>query len=220
MIRFFLFASLFFATFSINAQNLEISSGVNHNKLYELLDKGDAYLSSTPKLGFTSDLSIEDIKFGRRKWRFSVGIEQYQSKLYVHDSNKSYREHFNGSFQRTNITFGIFPFNEKILKKIDLNFGARFGYILQEKYHGEHVIPYLYPDGKVTENFSEKFPSFSEKLAYGVEGRLAYDIQLSNTLILSPQYSFYLGLAHETRKLPKDARSVRHMVGIGLQKSL
>jgi hypothetical protein len=55
---------------------------------------------------------------------------------------------------------------------------------------------------------------------FGLRLRLAYTIPLSETIFISPQYSFYYGLTNEFKEFPEITKSYRHYLLIGIGKKM
>lgn len=69
-------------------------------------------------------------------------------------------------------------------------------------------------------NLNEKYNSFSSLNYFGFRGRIAYDLNISDKYIVSPQYSFYYGLSEEFDEFPEFPNSIRHFFGIGVHKKV
>ena len=86
-----------------------------------------------------------------------------------------------------------------------------FGGTLSSWRHGQGVKIY---------DLNDRYDSFSHTFYFGLQGRIAYNIKLSEEYFLAPQYSYYLGLSGEFSEIPKEIKSMRHYFCIGIVKKL
>ncbi len=64
------------------------------------------------------------------------------------------------------------------------------------------------------------YDNYSSRRYFGLRARLAYDFNISKELVISPQYSYYLGLSGEFDEFPETTTSMRHYFSIGIQTKL
>ena len=207
-------------TFTSYAQNIEYTAGFNHNVLYDTQD--DSPFTSTSyqsKSGFYGHVAIEDIKFEWMKFRFTLGMEHLQGEFTASEGGQSGGTTNTGDYKKTNITFGVYPINKLLLRHIDFNLGIEVSKRFQETLNGTSTISSQKNSGS-TVTLNERYNDFTKGVNTGIKARLAYDLKFNETWLISPQYEFYFGLNHEFNKLPKRTKSIRHYIGIGMQKIL
>lgn len=211
-IGFFLLNSL-----TLFSQNIEIVGGLNKNLFFNFRQRKGHYNSSYKSdYGNTFRVGIENIKIYDVNMRFTLGYDNYSGKIRVSDGGLSGGYSTNTTVEKSIISFGVFPINFKILNKIDLNFGFEFAGLIYKNLTGKSS---MWSIGKPDRNYDLN-KNYSAKTYFGLRGRIAYDFNISDKLIISPQYSYYFGLSNEFDKFPKTTKSMRHYFCIGFQKSL
>lgn len=125
----------------------------------------------------------------------------------------------NAEIHKSVLSLGIFPFNFKILKRIDFNLGVEVSGLLNETYKGTSG-GWQMGQPSSNDELNEKYDRISSRMYIGLRGRLAYDIKIAEGWAISPQYSYYLGLSKEFIGFPEVTRSMRHYFCIGIQRSL
>ncbi|MBN2779330.1 MAG: hypothetical protein JXR36_16995, partial [Bacteroidales bacterium] len=91
--------------------------------------------------------------------------------------------------------------------------------LIHEKFYGTYSGWALgQPSWNV--DLHEKYNRFSKNVYFGISSRLAYDIKLGKSIVISPQYQFYFGLTNEFQEFPYITKSMRHCFCIGIEKAI
>lgn len=215
--------ALFFLIFSNNlfSQDFQVFGGVNYNNFYEFPNQYEGHYRSSYKSasGFTCGVSADNIKYERLKYRFSLQFDVYSGDLMASDGGLGGGYTTIASIKKSVLSIGIFPFNTVIAEKIDLNLGVLLTALLSEKYDGT-VSNWSINYPSSISNINDKYNKYSSSLYAGLQGRIAYNLQLKNGLTLTPQYLYYFGLSHEFDEFPDRTKSQRHYLCIGIKKKL
>jgi len=164
-------------------------------------------------------VGVDDIKIDWLKLRFTLAYDQYSGEFEGEDAglgggNFSITANINKSI----LSVGLFPLNFNF-SGLELNLGVEFSRLIREDFEGK-IEGNIIGQGSFRSSLEERYDRYSERDYFGLRGRLAYELELSELWSISPQYAFYLGISDEFREFPEDSRSNRHFFGIGIQKSL
>lgn len=213
-------ASILLSSLTLFAQNIEIIGGVNKNSFFDYEQKPGHFNSAyNSDYGYAFRIGIENVKVDWMTLRFTLGYEKYGGTFEASDGGLGGRYTTKASIDKSIISLGVFPINFTIFDRIDFNFGFELAGLLNENISGSSS-GWLMGESDWTYDLSEIHDRYNAKTNFGLRGRIAYDINLSDKLSISPQYSYYLGLSNEFDAFPKETRSMRHYFGIGLQRQL
>lgn len=208
------------STLTSFSQNLEIMGGLNKNNFFDFLGGKGHYRSAYHyDYGYVFKIGIDDIKTDKLQWRFTIGYENYGGELEVTNGGLGGEFTTKAVIDKSVFSMGCFPFNFRIIDRIDLNFGIEYSVLISENFSGTHsgwsmgAPDYSY-------DLNGKYEDFSAKSHWGLLGRIAYDINLSEKLAISPQYSYYFGLSQEFIEFPEETKSMRHQFSVGFQRKL
>lgn len=171
------------------------------------------------KYGYAAHVGIENVKVDRITFRFTLGFEKYGGELEASEFGMSYSSKTKANVDKSVISLGIFPLNFKLFKKIDLNFGFEMAALINENYSGT-ISGWTMPNQYWSSDLEGEYSRFNSKFYFGLRGRVAYDIKISEQFIISPQYSFYCGFMNEFDEYPQKTKSFRNYLGIGIQRKL
>lgn len=214
-----LIALLFLNSLILFSQNIELIGGGSYNSFFEFhKDEGHYITSYQPEWGCMFKVAIDDIKFEEQGLRFTLGYVNYGGKINAYNGGLGGGSRTLADVNKSVLSLGIYPFNFKILKRIDFNLGVEVSGLLHETFSG---IIYSWTMGESTSIvLEERYEKYSTSFYIGLQARLAYDIKIVEGWAISPQYSYYLGLSKEFVKFPTAARSMRHYFCIGIQRAL
>lgn len=207
---------LFFISFSISAQNIEVIGGVLYNSFYDTeADEPTRNSLLDSHFGHSFTIGIDDVNLKWLPLRFTIGYENYGGKIDVIEHTRMSFESIKSDINNKVFTVAAYLINFKILKKIDLNIGLQYAYLLNKRteinytYHTSGWNPF-------TEDINDK-SEYCEENTYGLRGRVAYDFTVYDRFTISPQYDFYYGLSKEFRGFPETVYAYRHYFSVGLQ---
>jgi len=202
------------------AQNIEIIGGIGKNNFFNWESNEEAHFSSSynPGITYSFTVAFEGISLDTiLDLRLSLSYVHYSGKLNVNNSGLGGNQNTVTEVNKSVISFGIIPLNFKIKKRVDLNIGMEISWLLNENLKGTFNSSYIDQSGHHTD-INEKYDRFSKKSYLGVRVRLAYDINLNERIIISPQYTYYHGIEEEFKS--PFTKSMRQYFSIGIQKKL
>ena len=205
---------------SLFSQNMEVIGGINKNNFYNFNQQGHFVSSYTPGLGYTLKVGIEDVKVDWLKLRFTLGYDRCSGKLEASDGGLGGGYTTIAEVDKSLISVGVFPVNFKIINRIDLNFGFDISGLISETIEGTRSEWRIDEPYGSNYDLSDIYDRYSSLLYFGLKGRLAYDLRISDKLVISPQYSYYFGLSNEFDEFPEQTKSMKHYFCIGIQKRL
>ncbi|MFO7671714.1 MAG: hypothetical protein R6W31_18790 [Bacteroidales bacterium] len=129
----------------------------------------------------------------------------------------------NVQFAKSTISLGIYPINLYLFNHVDLDFGISLSRLIQEDFHGTKSGWSGNVNGGIDSfqyDLEEKYQNISATWYFGIQAKVGYDFYLSETLILSPFYSFKIGLSDEFSEILSDTRLMGHYLCIGIEKRL
>jgi hypothetical protein len=201
-------------SFSISAQNIEVTTGALYNKYFDIeQDYGYKSYSFQSAYGFAVNVGYER-KFEWLPLRFTLGYENYGGAIIASDFGHMYSNSVDFEIRKSMLTLGIYFINFSFFDHLDLNIGLQFNRLLDESVKGSGESR-VYSDSPVPTITVLNYEG--QKSNTGLRGRLAYDFDLNDRFAISPQYDFYYGLSNESEDFPSTIRSYRHYISIGLQ---
>ena len=204
---------------TLYSQNIEFAIGLNKNNFFDFINGGPQTSSYTSDLGFVGQIAINDIKADWLQLRLTLSFERYSGKLKASQFGQAGGSETIADIDKSLLSFGFFPVNFQILKRININVGFEMSGLIHEKFEGTYSVWSIGVPYWSTE-LSDMYDKYSSRIYLGLKSRLAYDIKLTDNLIISIQYSFYYGLSNEFIEPPEQTKSVRHYFCIGIQKKL
>ncbi|MFO7789396.1 MAG: hypothetical protein R6V32_02400 [Bacteroidales bacterium] len=202
---------------TLSGQNkIELHAGVCKNYFHDYIPNDGHYQTEyTPTgIGYSFGIGIENIKVDELRMRFTLSYNKYSGDIDASDGMIGSGYVTDANINKSVISIGVYPLNFKILKTIDLNFGFEISGLVYENNIGDIYAwsmeqPYIYT-----------YDRFSSLAHFGFQSRIAYDINIAENLLISPQYAFYYGISSEFKEFPKATKSMRHYFCIGLQRTL
>ena len=204
------------------AQRLGYFGGVNRNSFYDFKnDDKFAYYNAeyTPGTGFDLGFSIENFQIDSIPMRFTVSISNYKGTVSVEDGYLSGGSTSDFTSNKYIGNAGIYPVNIELEKNFRFNLGAQVSYLIAQSIVGDHLV-YRANEALEKIKMDSDFLNTRRNVYFGISARLAYDIELANDWIISPQYNLYFGLTNEFKNIESKTNSIRHHFGIALTKIL
>lgn len=203
------------SSFTLLAQNVEFFAGPTKNMFYDFKERSphnDASYKSG--YGYSLGLAIEDVKIDWMVLRFTLRYDQYSGSTNSYNAvgTASYTQDLD--FDKSILSFGVFPINRKLFNTIDWNLGIEAARLLSESSTGSWSNTQAEQPNQSGE--VSKDLRFNAKSYFGLTTRFAYDLPINEHLSITPQYIFNFGLSNEFGS----AKSVRHFLGIGIKKHL
>lgn len=201
-------------------QKIELFGGPNRNTFHNI-GEASAHFDSSYKSGsgFFAGIGVDSVKVDWMTLRFTLQFEKFSGELEASGGGQGGGYSTQASIDKSMITLGIFPFNFRILKRVDLNFGLEISRLIDESFNGT-TGGWLWGQPTWSENLEDKYSRFSSLSYFGIKGRISYDFSLTHSISISPQLSYYYGLSSEFNEPPTQTKSMRYSFGIGLKKKL
>jgi hypothetical protein len=205
---------------SLFSQNVEIYSGINKNVFYDNIHNDPYYHTSyNSNYGYCVGFGVDNVKMFIFKLRFTLHLEKYDGNITARFQAMGGAITTEASVEKYTFSLGFYPINIRIHHNININLGFEGSKLLYEKYNGT-LSGWIYKQSSWSHDLHDEFDHFSKSIYIGAKGRIAYDIYLSKTIILTPQYAFYYGITNEFQQVPTETKSYRHYLCIGIKKIL
>jgi hypothetical protein len=218
IIKLALFLMLFLAfEQELTGQSLELFGGVNLNNFHEKQSDDGHYQSSyASDLGFVAGIGY-DFKVDSFRMRMTLLYESYAGEVAASDGGNGGGYFIEADVKKSVIALGLYPLTLNITDRLSVNAGFEFSILTNEDFSGTYNR-WTFGQPTITTDLEEEYDKFSSSLQYGIRLRIAYDIPLSSTLSLTPQYGLYYGLSNEFDEFPETTKSTRHYLMVGLKK--
>ena len=212
---------LLFLTGSMNVigQRIEFIGGINRNMFYTFTDTRADYTSfSSTGIGFVSRIGFEFNLIRRMNMRFTLSYNEYHGDFEASTQSPAFEHVVIAETDKSVISLGVFPFNFNLFHRLNLNVGCEISRLLTEDNQGT-ISGHMIGELPYSDDINERYSSFNSLIYVGVRGRIAYDLKISKSLVISPQYSYYLGLSNEFKYFPDFVKSKQHHICIGIEKT-
>jgi hypothetical protein len=211
---------LFSNNLTLFSQKIELYGGANKNLFYDFNNDYPHYSSNyKSKYGFTAGFGIDSVKIDWLTCRFNLQLDKYSGKLDVSEGGLGGGSTTVANIDKTVISLGVFPINIRIIKRLDINLGLIITELIHESFNGT-CSGWLMNQPDWSYQLQDKYRKYSSSNYFGIQGRIAYNIKMTESMWLTPQYLYYLGLTNEFVKFPEDTRSMRHYFCIGIKKKI
>jgi len=199
-------------------QKIELFGGASKNIFHDY-HKSDAHYNSSYNsgLGYCAGIGIDSIKIDWLTLRFTLQFDQYKGKLDVSDGGLGGGYTTVANVDKSILSLGVFPINFRFFHRLDLNFGFELSGLIYESFNGTSS-GWIMNQPNWSYNLQDKYDHYSSKVYFGLQGRIAYDFNLSKSIWISLQYMYYFGLSNEFVEFPNETKSMRHYLSIGLKK--
>lgn len=204
-------------------QSVDVFGGMISNHLFSFGKDGHIESEYIINPGYTVGIGLEDIKLDYLNMRFTLSFQDYSGDIIEKYSGLASYSTTEVYFSKSTITLGLFPINYYLFNHVDLNFGISLSRLLTEDFTGSKSGCQYNPNGGddcFQIDLAEEYESFSSNWNFGIQARIGYDFYLSETLVLSPIYSFYLGMSDEFSDIVSDTKLMRHYLCIAIEKRI
>lgn len=198
-------------------QRMELFIGANKNTFYG--KNGTDFASYNSANGFSAGIGLDKIGSGKLKARITLQFDSYGGRLETKRVGTSSGESINAKVKKSVIGFCYFPLNISFKNRLDFNFGFQFSALISETNSG---VVQGYDPFRLSYQYdlNERYNRFSSRTYFGISARLAYNIYLSNSIALTPQYIFHLGITPEFAHFPQETKAFRHYLCLGVSKKI
>ncbi len=217
----FLITLFALSSLALFSQRVEVYGGLNNNRFYDF-KKEDPHFNSqySPDWGGIAGIGISDLSAGWHKLRLTLSFEKYGGNINVYGGGLGAGSRIVVDMRKSVLALGVYPVNFSVIHRFDINIGIKISGLISESYEGKLYSGSSTGQSDTSYNLHDKYGRLSSSFVIGLEGRLAYNIKLSENYFLVPQYAFYLGLSQEFSDALKEVKSMRHYFCIGIVKKL
>ena len=221
--KYFILKLLFvFLGFQSHAQKLEFSGGVNRNNYFDG-NKDQHHFESEyhPGYGYSFGIGISEIKKGSSPPRFALRLDRSTGKIYTHKGSLASGYTTEAEVAKTTLGLGFYPFNFKVLKRIQFSIGMDLSFRISDKtsgykkwWEGSQIVR----GGYMT--IDNDSMSINNNVFFGISGRVGYLFNINEKWGLLPYYRFYMGVTDEFKNTEAEIKSMRHSFEIGIVRNL
>ena len=149
---------------------------------------------------------------------FDLRFIQYEGEFFEAEGGLGGGYETRGTLKKQTLGLAVYPFNVELFDVVDISLGGMVSILLSEEVSGKHHNWNIIEGGNTT-HFNSDSASVSEKLYFGLIGRLSHDFKLSNNWFVAPQYSFYWSWSDEFKDF-QGPRRLRHVLANQLKMKL
>lgn len=215
-----LFVFILFTFTSVNGQNLEIIGGISKPTFYNFEQVSGHFKSSyISGIGSTALIAIDKVNADWINLRLTLGFENYGGQIEAYDGGLGYGHTTIAEINKTVLSLGIYPFNFFFLNRLECNFGFYLSALINETFSGKTSG---WTMNQIDESYDleEKYDRYNALGYFALTARLAYVIPLTNTISITPQYSYHLGLSSEFSEFPEASKSMKNYFCFGIKKRI
>jgi hypothetical protein len=211
---------IFINHLTLFSQNIEVYGGLDKNTFFDFKqNNGHFYSSYNSGLGYAFGIGIDNLKMDWLTFRFTLNYDKYGGKIKASDGGLAGGYTTIAEIDKSILSLGIFPVNFRLFDRLDLNLGFEVAGLINENFKGT-TSGWLMGEPDWSFELNDKYERFSAKTYFGLRGRIAYDVNLSDRLSVSPQYSYYFGLSPEFAEFPDATKSMKHYFCIGIKRKI
>lgn len=204
----------------VNAQNAEISTGINYHSFFDLQEQNPHFQSQyESQFGPTISLGISKIKYEFLTLAFNVDYSSYGGTLSVTDGGLGGSFSTEGSITKSRFGVTLYPLCLSLPKKIEFRLGINTSFLLDEEFEGVRS-GWLMGSPEWSLPFSNDDTEWSSKTTWEARGMLQYPIRINDEWSIIAEYRFCLGLSSEFSTFTGETRSMKHELLFGLSKKL
>ncbi len=209
------------SSLTVFSQNIEVIGGLNKNVFFDFQKNEGHFISNyVSDYDYVIRIGVEEIKVDWLTLRFTLSYDKYRGELKASDGGLGGGYATNVKIDKSIISLGVFPVNFEILDRIDLNFGFELARLINDNFTGTSS-GWIMNKPNWSYDLNEKYNRYSSKIYFGLRGRIAYDFNISDKLVISPQYSYYWGgVSNEFDEFPETTKAMRYYFCIGIQRKL
>jgi len=202
--------------YSSYSQTWERGTSLNLNQFY-VVDKERLVYEFENKFGFDREIGLSNVIWNEVNWKFLLGVSSYSGSAKTIVAAQSYSIKLDSDVRKYIVYFGLYPCNYEIKKKVIVNIGAEFSFLLYQKMNGVYRTFHLRHGEKIYD-LKREDERFRKKLVTNGALQIGYKIKLNSNLHIIPTYSFRIGIQPEFNRLSTNIYSMRHGLGVRISK--
>jgi len=207
---------ILFSNVFVFSQQVEIVGGINQNMFYDRESFTSLDADYTNETGYALKIAFENAKINKFKWRVEIGYEKYGGKINVFNAGRNGANRVEAEIDKSILSLTFYPLNATLWNRLDINLGVEISNLIGGNYIGTHTNYSSLSSMTVVTDLKKRYTSYNTKFNFGLRGRIAYNFNISEKLILAPQISYFYGHIAEFKEFPKHTRSIRPFFGIGI----
>lgn len=224
----FLSVILLLICVSLYSQNFAVFAGPNQNHFFDYIGPNDVrghYQSTyTPGFGYTAGINTRTVKVFSLPMLFSLQFDHYSGGVQASDGGLGGGYTVTADVEKSVLSLGIYVLNFRVKNRLDLNFGCDVSGLIQEQYTGTYHH-WMGGGGSVppvneTTDLQVAYDKLNAAMYFGLRARIAYDLPVGKSVVLSPQFNYHIGLTPEFEVFPTGTRSMRFYVCLGIKQKL
>ncbi|MBP6456570.1 MAG: hypothetical protein KA275_07565 [Chitinophagaceae bacterium] len=210
-----------FSAVQIQAQKIEISSGINRNQFFSFQkSEGHQRHNFTSNFGYSIGASFYNYTIDSMQHRVSIRLDNYKGKFYSTSGALGGSSSTEAEVEKTTIGIAYYPIIFNVVKKLQLNLGGEFSTLINSKTIGYKTysgLVYINNKSQIIENDSFKINS---KNYWAINCLFVYDIKINKYWILTPQLNLHLGVTNDFKNVEANIKSFRQSALIGIVRNL
>ena len=205
-------------TCNLFSQKIELFGGINKNKFFDFGGNSPHFASTYySDYSLSAGFGIDSVKLDWLFLKFTMQYDNYKGKLNASGGGLGGSFNTRASVNKSILSLGIFPVNFKVFKRINFSLGVLFSRLINESFTGITESSVL-NNPTSSSLLQDQYDRYSSKSYTGIQGSISYDIRISKSIWISPQYSYYFGLRKEFREFPSETKAMRQILSIGIKK--
>ncbi|MDP4687775.1 MAG: hypothetical protein NWS53_12780 [Salibacteraceae bacterium] len=190
------------------SQTIAVYGGANYGRYYSFKqEEGHFSKNFNPQMGYGFGVELKDLMIDSTKLaRLAISFQNYGGDFLIQDGGLAGSSSTSGEVTRNALFVDFYPVGLKLLKELEMSFGASFGVLLNYQLSGKK---YGYSAGNSWSNELSTNSNFVKPLNFGLNAALGYEFKIGS-IRLEPRYNFFLGLANEFDQSFIPTKSMRH----------
>jgi|GEM_PF-5557410 len=205
-------------TDEIYSQRLSYYAGISYNTLLfpevSFPDAANAKMSLGPRTGLAFEKDIVEDQYGIK---VSLGIEKFGGDISYLLPGLGGSASVEANLQKWITTVGLYPINIEFAKHFQVGLGADLLFLIHEKNKGRQ-------DGRVGLNsysydIATHYKRYSNKFVAGFRFYFCYNYEVSESIIISPEYNLFFSQMDEYKQFPTSTNTLKNYIGLSVKKN-
>jgi len=202
------------------SQNLEFSPTILQNVFYDHTDKSNPHTQTTysePEWGYGINIALDNWHLkdtAEYPWalRFELNYSHISGDFKCSSGGLGGSATQEASITKDMIGIGLLPFNIRIMNIAQINLGFEGNYRIYSTISGRTYSWQMYQASKEA-TIDPNSKAFNMNFSFGLIGRFAFRLPISEKVSLEPFYRFYFGLLSEVDNFA-GTKSFRNIFGV------
>ncbi len=173
-------------------------------------------VSANASDNYAITLSLEGLKLRRINLMFTLGFCAADGRFSSSSSGLGGGNSTSASYNKSQLNIGFYPYCFKLLKKLQISFGAEYFIVIHSSYSGTDYN-WIMSHPSITNSRDE---TVLKSQFFRAAVQLSSDFNLNEKWAITPLYKFSIGLGSEFTNIPVAPTSVFHNFELGLKRKL